>query len=178
MATLFAASAPNVLSDALLRDSAVLSPQAEDDDDARSRLDLSQVRAQPSLVVKRGGLANKAGRLEMQCNAMQCWFCLSTLHTRGPFKGVASQCALPLMLLAGQVSEIAASFRNIAHVAHLDGLKNLTRLRLDNNIISDIQGLEQLPNLTALDLSFNNIAHIKGLESLVRLTDLSLFHNR
>ena len=57
-------------------------------------------------------------------------------------------------------------------------MEKLTKLQLDNNIITKIQGLESLVNLTWLDLSFNLIEKIEGLETLYQLEDLSLFSNR
>jgi hypothetical protein len=57
-------------------------------------------------------------------------------------------------------------------------MTNLKELRLDNNIITRIQGLEDLVNLEWLDLSFNLIEKIEGLEFLTKLTDLSLYKNR
>ena len=57
-------------------------------------------------------------------------------------------------------------------------MEELTKLQLDNNIITQIQGLETLTKLTWLDLSFNMIEEIKGLENLRLLEDLSLFSNR
>ena len=58
------------------------------------------------------------------------------------------------------------------------GLDHLTKLQLDNNIITKIQGLETLTKLKWLDLSFNMIEKIEGLENLRLLEDLSLFSNR
>ena len=57
-------------------------------------------------------------------------------------------------------------------------MERLTKLQLDNNIITKIQGLECLVNLEWLDLSFNLITKIEGLDSCLKLQDLSLFKNR
>ena len=57
-------------------------------------------------------------------------------------------------------------------------MEELTKLQLDNNIITRIQGLETLTKLRWLDLSFNMIEKIEGLETLRLLEDLSLFSNR
>ena len=57
-------------------------------------------------------------------------------------------------------------------------MTNLKQLRLDNNIITRIQGLDDLVNLEWLDLSFNLIEKIEGLDKLSKLTDLSLYKNR
>ena len=67
---------------------------------------------------------------------------------------------------------------DILEVDNLRGMVNLKELRLDNNIITRIQGLEDLVNLEWLDLSFNLIEKIEGLENLTKLTDLSLYKNR
>ena len=70
------------------------------------------------------------------------------------------------------------SFQNIMKIDNLEGLVNLTKLQLDNNVIEKIENLDHLVNLTRLDLSFNNIAKIEGLEKLTKITDLSLLNNR
>ena len=70
------------------------------------------------------------------------------------------------------------SFQNIMKIDNLEGLANLTKLQLDNNVIEKIENLDHLVNLTRLDLSFNNIAKIEGLEKLTKITDLSLLNNR
>lgn len=63
-------------------------------------------------------------------------------------------------------------------IRNLNGLENLERLQLDNNIIEKIDGLDVLVNLVWLDLSFNRITKIEGLNNLVNLTDLALFQNK
>ena len=67
---------------------------------------------------------------------------------------------------------------DIVEIDNLVGMEKLTKLQLDNNIITKISGLESLVNLTWLDLSFNLISKIEGLETLSKLEDLSLFQNR
>ena len=67
---------------------------------------------------------------------------------------------------------------DIVEIDNLIGLDNLTKLQLDNNIITRIQGLETLTKLKWLDLSFNMIEKIEGLDTLRLLEDLSLFSNR
>lgn len=57
-------------------------------------------------------------------------------------------------------------------------MEKLTKLQLDNNIITKIKGLDCLVNLQWLDLSFNMITVIEGLDKCTKLTDLSLFKNR
>lgn len=63
-------------------------------------------------------------------------------------------------------------------IENLGGLDRITKLQLDNNVITRIENLEHLTNLTWLDLSFNEITEIRGLETLTKLTDLSLTHNQ
>ena len=67
---------------------------------------------------------------------------------------------------------------DIVEIDNLLGMESLTKLQLDNNIITKIQGLESLHQLKWLDLSFNMIEKIEGLENLKLLEDLSLFSNR
>ena len=67
---------------------------------------------------------------------------------------------------------------DIVEIDNLHGMEKLTKLQLDNNIITKIQGLECLVNLEWLDLSFNMITKIEGLDNCLKLTDLSLFKNR
>ena len=73
---------------------------------------------------------------------------------------------------------LAYSFKGIAIIDNLNGLKMLTKLQLDNNNISKIENISHLVNLTWLDLSFNKITKIEGLDKLDKLVDLSLFNNQ
>ena len=66
---------------------------------------------------------------------------------------------------------------DIVEIDNLSGMEQLTKLQLDNNIITCIQGLESLTQLRWLDLSFNLIEKIEGLENLKQLEDLALFSN-
>jgi Leucine-rich repeat (LRR) protein len=66
---------------------------------------------------------------------------------------------------------------DIVEIDNLRGMEKLTKLQLDNNIITKIQGLDALVNLKWLDLSFNLITKIEGLDKCTKLTDLSLFKN-
>ena len=67
---------------------------------------------------------------------------------------------------------------DIIQIGNLDGMDNLVKLQLDNNIITKIQGLDKLTQLTWLDLSFNMIEKIEGLDKLIKLEDLSLYDNK
>lgn len=53
---------------------------------------------------------------------------------------------------------------DIVEIDNLKGMDNLTKLQLDNNIITKIKGLETLKQLKWLDLSFNSIETIEGLD--------------
>lgn len=77
-----------------------------------------------------------------------------------------------------EVETLSFSFKNIMKIDNLRGLTNLTKLQLDNNIISKVENIAHLVHLKWLDLSFNNILKIEGLNTLTKLTDLSLFNNR
>lgn len=77
-----------------------------------------------------------------------------------------------------ELTHLSLSYANILEIDNLGGMTNLKELRLDNNIITRIQGLEDLVNLEWLDLSFNLIEKIEGLGTLTKLTDLSLYKNR
>ena len=67
---------------------------------------------------------------------------------------------------------------DILEIDNLIGMENLTKLQLDNNIITKIQGLDTLVNLTWLDLSFNLIEKMEGMDKLVKLQDLTLYQNK
>lgn len=56
-------------------------------------------------------------------------------------------------------------------------MERLTKLQLDNNIITKVEGLKTLVNLRWLDLSFNSIEVIEGLDSCVMIEDLSFYSN-
>ena len=75
------------------------------------------------------------------------------------------------------LSSLSISFQNICVISNLTGFDTLTRLALDNNVLTEIVGIAHLVNLVWLDLSFNQITEIKGVESLVKLKDLTLFSN-
>ena len=72
---------------------------------------------------------------------------------------------------------LSYSFKNLKRIDYLAPFQALTKLQLDNNVISKIENLDHLVNLTWLDLSFNNITKIEGLDKLTKLTDLSLYNN-
>ncbi len=77
-----------------------------------------------------------------------------------------------------EVASLRLSYKNILGIDNLVGLRALTTLCLDNNVIEEIGNLGHLVNLEWLDLSFNNIRKIGGLDKLVRLKDLSLYSNQ
>ena len=72
---------------------------------------------------------------------------------------------------------LSFSFKNLKRIDYLAPFQALTKLQMDNNVISKIENLDHLVNLTWLDLSFNNISKIEGLDKLTKLTDLSLYNN-
>mmetsp|Transcript_39587 Transcript_39587/g.98026 ORF Transcript_39587/g.98026 Transcript_39587/m.98026 type:complete len:526 (-) Transcript_39587:264-1841(-) len=76
-----------------------------------------------------------------------------------------------------EVESLSYSFKNLSRIAYLAPFQALTKLQLDNNVISKIENLEHLVNLTWLDLSFNKITKMEGLDKLTKLTDLSLYNN-
>ena len=74
-------------------------------------------------------------------------------------------------------TSLSYSFKNLKRIDYLVPFEALTKLQLDNNVISKIENLDHLVNLMWLDLSFNNITKIEGLDKLTKLTDLSLYNN-
>ena len=57
--------------------------------------------------------------------------------------------------MVAEATEIQMSFKNVLKIDNLQGFNSLQRLRLDNNVIKQIDNLHHLANLTWLDLSFN-----------------------
>lgn len=45
------------------------------------------------------------------------------------------------------LTHLSLSYRNIVEIDNLHGMEKLTKLQLDNNIITKIQGLDCLVNL-------------------------------
>ena len=60
----------------------------------------------------------------------------------------------------------------------IEGLANLQELILSGCQITEMNNLDRLVKLTHLDLSNNQICEIKNLDPLVNLTSLDLSHNR
>lgn len=69
------------------------------------------------------------------------------------------------------------SSNDITKIEGLDKLTDLKRLDLNSNCITKIDGLGNLRNLTMLDLSNNKISKIQGLKSLSNLDFLDLHDN-
>lgn len=68
---------------------------------------------------------------------------------------------------------------SITQIEGLSLLANtLTELDLYDNLISHIRNLEDLLKLESLDLSFNKIKHIKNISHLISLTDLYFVQNK
>jgi len=76
------------------------------------------------------------------------------------------------------LEHLSLSYHNILEIDNLLGMERLTKLQLDNNIITKITGLDTLVNLTWLDLSFNLIDKMEGLDKLPKLQDLTLYKNK
>tara|TARA_B110000977_G_scaffold201034_1_gene293809 strand:- start:1657 stop:3576 length:1920 start_codon:yes stop_codon:yes gene_type:complete len=75
-------------------------------------------------------------------------------------------------------TSVSFSYKNLARVDYLAPFRDLTKLQLDNNSITTIEGLDHLTQLKWLDLSFNQLEKIEGLQALTKLEDLSLYHNK
>ncbi|RKF82249.1 Protein phosphatase 1 regulatory subunit SDS22 [Golovinomyces cichoracearum] len=68
---------------------------------------------------------------------------------------------------------------SITEIEGLSCLANtLTELDLYDNLISHVRHLDKLIHLTSLDLSFNKIKHIKNISHLDSLTDLYFVQNK
>ena len=76
------------------------------------------------------------------------------------------------------IIELIFSYKRIIKIQNLEGLVNLETLKLDNNLIENIEGLDFLPKLKILDLSFNKIGEVKNLDKLFSLEQLSLYSNQ
>ena len=68
---------------------------------------------------------------------------------------------LKILLLSGNNSKVMES--NL--------LQTVSKLSLDDNLLSDISSIGQLRNLTRLSLAENRICDIRGLNNLVKLKD-------
>ena len=68
-----------------------------------------------------------------------------------------------------ELTHLSLSYKNIIHIANLNGLEKLEKLQLDNNIIYEIRNMDMLVNLKWLDLSFNLIKKVEGLDKLTKL---------
>ncbi|MBU1191779.1 MAG: leucine-rich repeat domain-containing protein, partial [Gammaproteobacteria bacterium] len=74
--------------------------------------------------------------------------------------------------------ELDVSHTGINNTARLYEFRNLERLDLSGNQLTDIgSGIDQMPGLTALDLSDNRLTYLPGLNGLQRLTELNLSNN-
>ena len=80
-------------------------------------------------------------------------------------------------LIDGELNLIA---KGIIDINEIEGIKNLTNLKilnLNNNEISEIKNLENLTELRILKFNKNKLTEIKGLEILSKLEVLSLHNN-
>ncbi len=69
------------------------------------------------------------------------------------------------------------SFNKITEINGLDSLKELQVLYLNRNLISEIKGLDALSSLQELYLHSNRIRKLNGLNALINLHTLTLGHN-
>ncbi|EUD68123.1 hypothetical protein C922_01735 [Plasmodium inui San Antonio 1] len=67
--------------------------------------------------------------------------------------------------------------RKILLIQNIDLFRSLEELRLDNNLIEEIENLEGLSNLKILSLSNNKIKKIKNLSQLEKLSEINLHNN-
>lgn len=79
------------------------------------------------------------------------------------------------------VEEITSLLCNNKGIQHLDGIEELTELRvlhLNFNQIEDINSLSQLSKLNSLYISGNQIENLEALSGLEELTELAIQKNR
>ncbi|KNA00509.1 hypothetical protein PVNG_01143 [Plasmodium vivax North Korean] len=67
--------------------------------------------------------------------------------------------------------------RKILLIQNIDLFRSLEELRLDNNLIEEIENLEGLSSLKILSLPNNKIREIKNLSQLANLSELNLHNN-
>ncbi|CAA9987578.1 leucine-rich repeat protein [Plasmodium knowlesi strain H] len=67
--------------------------------------------------------------------------------------------------------------RKILLIQNIDLFRSLEELRLDNNLIEEIENLEGLSSLKILSISNNKIKEIKNLSQLQQLSELNLHNN-
>lgn len=66
----------------------------------------------------------------------------------------------------------------LSDLSPLQGLTNITVLKVRNNHISDLTPLQSLTNLEVLDLSYNKITDLSPLQSLTKLVRINLSYNQ
>ena len=77
-----------------------------------------------------------------------------------------------------EATSVSFSYKKVSRMGYLAPFRDLTKLQLDNNALTKIEGLDHLTQLRWLDLSFNALTKMENLENLVKLEDLSLYHNQ
>ena len=75
------------------------------------------------------------------------------------------------------LTKLSLAFNQISDITPLAGLTNLTKLSLAFNQISDITPLAGLTNLTSLSIESNGVSDVAPLQSLTNLTKLNLDKN-
>lgn len=76
------------------------------------------------------------------------------------------------------LKELDLSYNRLANIDFLNGCPALEVLKLDGNVLKDVQTLAQLGNLRQLDLSYNHLSNVTPLKDLSVLEELTLFHNK
>jgi Leucine-rich repeat (LRR) protein len=76
------------------------------------------------------------------------------------------------------VTKLNLDGNQISDLTPLQALTNLTDLQLDQNQISDPTPLQTLPNLTVLNLGDNHVSDLTLLQSMTNLTELELGNNK
>ncbi|HAN76241.1 MAG TPA: hypothetical protein DCQ63_19655 [Planktothrix sp. UBA8402] len=80
------------------------------------------------------------------------------------------------MLAQQQIVDLSTFL--LSDLTPLQGLTQITVLKLKNNHISDLTPLQRLTNLEELDLSYNKIIDISPLQSLTKLVRINLSYNQ
>lgn len=78
--------------------------------------------------------------------------------------------------LIHSVKHLDLSNQNLTSTKGLEHFKNLEKLNLSHNIITDSSFLNELPYLTELDMSFNQLEHIESVNA--KMENLNLQSNR
>ena len=83
-----------------------------------------------------------------------------------------------LVLFAIEVESLSFKGRSIKELTDIGGCRELRRLDLSMNCLTNYSGLKQVYNLTWINLSNNEIIEMDNLGLLTNLTYLSLSSNK